>query len=268
MSKTDRIQSNGAEVAQGYDALNFTNGLDVSEAQGVVSVGLSEDGLTLTNTTTDNTISVDQNGNVGTAVATDGAIHIENTGNTGIGLGVYSNIGATADAPLVSIMADNTAFDQSVLTISNDGAGNALTIVDGGNNCFQVKADGTTELGINSWIKLNGGQGVFYQNTTLGVAKLHEIIHSGATGVAIDIDRDGNSASYVFGMTITVDNAGAGNLVGGIDFSGMSDTEPLFKLTSTDTDLSTKSPETDAEAGWFPVVVGTTKYAVPIYALS
>jgi hypothetical protein len=49
--------------------------------------------LTITNTTTDNSISIDQNGNVGTDVATDGALHIENTENTGIGLGVYTNIG-------------------------------------------------------------------------------------------------------------------------------------------------------------------------------
>lgn len=88
----------------------------------------SIDALTLTNTTTDNTISVDQNGNVGTDVSTDGAIHIENTGNTGIGFGVYSNIGATAEAPLVSIQAANAAFDQNVVFIKNDSASNGLQI--------------------------------------------------------------------------------------------------------------------------------------------
>lgn len=82
----------------------------------------------LVNTSTDNTISVDQNGNVGTDVTTDGAIHIENTGNTGIGLGVYTNIGATADAPLVSIQAANAAFDQNVVFIKNDSASNGLQI--------------------------------------------------------------------------------------------------------------------------------------------
>jgi len=73
---------------------------------------LDGDSFTVTNTSTDNAISVDQNGNVGTDVGTDGAIHVENTGNTGIGLGVYSNLGATADGPLLHVKANDAAFDQ------------------------------------------------------------------------------------------------------------------------------------------------------------
>jgi len=86
-------------------------------------------GLVLVNATAENTISVDQNGNVGTAVATDGAVHIENTGNTGIGLGVYTNIGATADAPLVYIKSNNAAFDQIVVCIENEGVNIGFQLV-------------------------------------------------------------------------------------------------------------------------------------------
>lgn len=90
------------------------------------------DPITITNATVDNTISVDQNGNVGTSVATDGAIHIENTGNTGIGLGVYSNIGATASGDLVSVKVDNSAFNKSAVQITNDGTGNSISIEQNG----------------------------------------------------------------------------------------------------------------------------------------
>lgn len=189
--------------------------------------------VAITNGGTDNALEIDQNGAVGTDVATDGAIHIENTGNTGIGLGVYSDIGASAEAALAVIKADNAAFDQAVLQLINDGTGDALAIDQNG-----------------------AGRGLFVDHDDT------------STGASIEIDRDGNNASRIFGLKIVVDNAGASNLVGGIDFSGMSDTEPLFKLTSTDTDLSTKNPESDTEAGWFPVLAGSTTYAVPIYALS
>lgn len=190
--------------------------------------------LTITNADTDNALEIDQNGAVGTDVSTDGALHIENTGNTGIGLGVYSNLGATADAPLVVLKVDNTLFDQNVLSVINDG----LTL-----DAISIDQNGA-------------GRGLFVDHDDLGA------------GASIEIDRDGNNAARIFGMKIVVDNAGASNLVGGIDFSGMSDTEPLFKLTSTDTDLSSKAPQTDACAGFFPVLAGTTTYAVPIYALS
>jgi len=84
---------------------------------------------------------------------------------------------------------------------------------------------------------------------------------------AIEISHNVFSASDVAAIKINTDNGGAGAALG-IDFSQMADGEALFKLTSTDTDLSTKSPETDAEAGWFPVDAAGTVYAVPIYALS
>lgn len=293
--------------------------------------------LSLVNATTDNTISIDQNGNVGTAVATDGALHIENTGNTGIGLGVYTNIGATADASLIKVHADNIDFDQNVFEIINDGSAAAVKIDQNGNNVgLQIDAENTTGDGVQilcdavttgTVLFVRGANGSASNNILLavegtgsskgasislshatnansGVLITHAGLPNAANGAlniektnagggyairinndgtgesifidhddnganpSINIDRDGNNAGRIFGIKITVDNAGVGNLVGGIDFSGMSDGEPLFKLTSTDVDLSAKSPETDAEAGWFPVDVAGTVYAVPIYALS
>lgn len=119
-------------IQEALNKINDSTGLTQQEAANELAVAVaavaSSGALTLTNTTTDNTISIDQNGNVGTAVATDGALHIENTGNTGIGLGVYTNIGATADAELVSINVDNDAFDQNAVKIFYDGTAAALFI--------------------------------------------------------------------------------------------------------------------------------------------
>lgn len=84
--------------------------------------------LNITNSSADNTISIDQNGNVGTDVKTDGALHIENTDNSGLALGVYTNIGADMDSDLVKFWVDNSSADKKVLTIVQDGADAAVEI--------------------------------------------------------------------------------------------------------------------------------------------
>jgi len=294
----DAVSYNGASYVMYTDAGAGTAPTDTtkwqvlsSPQQYVESIGE----LALVNATTDNTISIDQNGNVGTDVATDGAIHIENTGNTGIGLGVYTNIGATADAPLVSIKADNSAFDQDVLSVVNDGTFAAIRSSQIGslaNNQeaweFNLTSSMTNAGNVGMYIYTNGTHAsttpfvkIINDNASSANYTLHIqhdstndaiFIDDNGTGAksSIVIDKDGNNVAYIFGMSITVDNAGVGGLVCGIDFSGMADTEPLFKFPSAtpDADLSTKSPETDAEAGWIPVLYGTTVYAMPVYALS
>ena len=96
------------------------------------------DAVSILNAGASNGITVNQDGATGNAVATDGAIHVENTGNTGIGIGVYSNIGATAAAPLVSLHADDAAFDQECLAIVQDGVaeGIKVTTITGNDNAM------------------------------------------------------------------------------------------------------------------------------------
>lgn len=43
----------------------------------------------------------------------------------------YSNVGATADLPLVHLVADNSAFDKEVIYIQNDGVGDAISVSQG-----------------------------------------------------------------------------------------------------------------------------------------
>jgi hypothetical protein len=151
-SKALRIKNTDAEIAQNPQSLNFTGGLTASyDGVGEVDVQLATNGLAITNDSTDNTISIDQNGNVGTNVATDGALHIENTGNTGIGLAVFTDMGASSDAELVSIKAENSAFDQTVVRIANDGSGVPLYVVNAGAS-FGIRVD---QSGAGASLRLN-----------------------------------------------------------------------------------------------------------------
>lgn len=178
----------------------YANSGDESQAN-FKPIGFPTNGLTLVNTTADNTISVDQNGNVGTNVSTDGAVHIENTGNTGIGLGVYTNIGGTADAPLVSIKSDNAAFDQNVVEIYSDGASPALFIDQNGNSkAISIDSEVTTETVVNiDATQLTTGRAlnVYCNSSTFagGVAGIAlvdlKVIHASSTGHTVFVQNQG-----------------------------------------------------------------------------
>jgi hypothetical protein len=45
-SKADRVQSEGAEISDSPDAINFADGLDATQSNGVVEVGIKADGVT------------------------------------------------------------------------------------------------------------------------------------------------------------------------------------------------------------------------------
>ncbi len=90
------------------------------------------------------------------SVSTGGVINLTTTNSTGAGLVIYNNQGATASGRLLSITADNTAFDQQALYVDQDGTsgagvfncdsttGNVLECV----TVTSLKTDKTT-LGIN-----------------------------------------------------------------------------------------------------------------------
>lgn len=298
---TDAIRDkNHVPVALGVSSSDNTVTLPllIDPVTGALKVVFAASTLDLVNATTDNSISVDQNGNVGTNVATDGAIHIENTGNTGIGLGVYSNIGATASAPLVSIKADNTAFDQDVVSIVNDGAGTGLYIEQNGVLGSSQRA---FEIQLNS-IMDDGTKFGFYLYTnqihTSSTAALFKIVNDNASAtnrcfqlqqdasnialyldmngneraVLIDhddtgtqyslvIDRDGNNAAQIWAMQINCDNAGAGT-PGGIDFGGFSTGEEVFKFVADATDPTGGG---GAATGRIAVEVGGATVYLPYY---
>lgn len=82
------------------------------------------------------------------------------------------------------------------------------------------------------------------------------------TDASIKIDRDGSNAARIFGLQISVDNAGTNNLVGGIDLSSFSADEPLFKVP-VDTDVTSGTL-----SARYAVRMNTTTYYVKLYAES
>jgi len=91
------------------------------------------------------------------------------------------------------------------------------------------------------------------------------VIFDAGTGRSIDIDKDGNSGSDIYGIRIVCDNAGAG-LGGGIDLSGFSVVEPAINFV--DGTASSIDPSATAETGWINIAVGGTIRYIPYYAAS
>lgn len=186
----------GVEIEQRPEVIQMGNGLNAtSDGMGTATIALDVDGLTLTNTTTDNTISVDQNGNVGTDVATDGAIHIENTGNTGIGLGVYTNIGATADAELVSVHVDNVAFDEEAVKIVNDGVGIGVSVSQNGNAVALSLSSGATSANTVSIQNSGTGNSIYIAPTG----------DTGSSNAALKIVNTGNASRALYVTSANTD---------------------------------------------------------------
>lgn len=170
-------------------------------------LGVGTDGLTITNNTAANSISVDQNGDVGSNVTTDGAIFIENTGNAGIGLAVYTNVGASGTGQLVYVKSDNAAFTKPCLRLDQDGDARTLEVV--GNNasgtpCLALFQDAST-IGGNQSVKIasarTGGSTVSALEIAQTGTSAGIYINHDANANAINIDHENTTVP-----TINVDS--------------------------------------------------------------
>ena len=92
---------------------------------------------------------------------------------------------------------------------------------------------------------------------------------AGSTAPGIRIDCDGNDGSNkVIGINIDVDNADAGDQIA-LDIDQVDESKSYFaRFNATTAWTSSKDPETNAEAGWVKIMVGTTAYFIPYYAAS
>lgn len=88
-------------------------------------------------------------------------------------------------------------------------------------------------------------------------------------GAAISIDQDGTSANDQVAIAINTDNSSTGDQVA-LNITMVDESKSYFaKFANAVTAwTSTKSPETDAEAGWLKIDVNGTPYFVPFYAAS
>lgn len=173
----------------------------------------------------------------GTSVegTTDGTLNIQNTSSNALGLQVYTNQGATTDSPLVLFRSDNTAFDEGVLWLLQDGtAGGAYNLKNQGPapQIEWVEADQSTpagkfEDGVNGDIRYiasrDAGDTTFENAFTFDRLANGGMFKQLGTGVSFFTGRldmrgqastTGLSAGYAsFGTTATTTIDNTGNVI-------------------------------------------------------
>jgi len=182
--------------------------------------------VTITNPSTDNTISIVQNGNVGTDVATDGAIHINNTGNTGIGIGVYSNQ-STPSSELISIKTNNSGFDKSLLTIFSAGESDDISITH--NNVGGSAINCVMNGGYSKGIVLSSGDNIY----SVGILDI-SLKNGTDDGDCVRLSHVGDGAHINFsGDTANTSSEDGDFWFNGTDFKvNIADTVYKFDLTA------------------------------------
>jgi hypothetical protein len=123
----------------------------------------------------------------------------------GIGLGVDSNIGATANGPLGSMNAVNAAFDQKILHLQSAGTSDYVLYITTAKFGLGIDAHSSASTGGVGLIEIatnQGGQNAIFLND--------DNTNSGSGSASISVDKDGNNGSAIYGLYLDVVNAGAG----------------------------------------------------------
>ena len=142
-----------------------------------------------------NAVKFSMSGASATSASTGGVVNITTTGHTGAGVVVYSNRGNDAGGRLVSIWADNAAFNQSAFYCRYDGVANAAVIDNQGTGTSNVALTVTSTNAADTTLGISGTQ------TTRAVLKITHTGGAGTSGAAITIQKDGTdtAAQGIFG---------------------------------------------------------------------
>lgn len=172
--------------------------------------------LHIVTTRADNAVVIDHNGSGPNSTSTGGALLVENTGNTGAGVVVYSNIGATAGGRLGVFRADNVAFDQQVLYVSQDGTNGgfftectlATTNISECGNIASNKAD-FTAFGVSGYETGKGTVKITHHNVGGGdgSASILSLLASGSASATQGIFLD-SSLAKTTGKLLNLRNLG------------------------------------------------------------
>jgi len=150
-------------------------------------------------------------------------------------LRVASNTAAHAGW-LVSLSQSHVASGTGVLSIENASVSQSLYINTYGVTATSIDIDAPNTSGIVIDLDMVPGSTSTAQMLTLSNTGANAstgtgvvIDHDGATGLAMDIDRDGNSGARIWALKIDCDNAGLGG-VGAIDVSALAAGDAVFHL--------------------------------------
>lgn len=208
-SRTGTLLSNG--VYSIPTAANLV-GLTVNQAD----TTNNPNAMTIANSTTSHGLAITQTGNSSASTSVGGAVLLTNTLNNGSGVVIYSNNATpTSGANLLAVRADNTAFTENVVAISNDGTGTALSInttggtgnalsasCNGGTNCAGFNYTGSTAnvgaLGATSTstaftaFQVTGHE---FTHGTIKVSHIGDGLSSDANAAGLSIDLKNSDGS-------------------------------------------------------------------------
>ena len=248
-SHVDRDSATGYAINQASDGQTFINaetGKDINFGIGGVSGKMVVDGPT-------------GNVGIGDTDPSEAKLSIVSTTNTVSGLQIYSDQGSSQNAPLVNFIADNTGFDQNVISIQNDGTGIGLYIDQNGAGAGLV-VDGNVGIGTNS------------PSSPLGISKFLEIEHADnaslvlsetGTGDKWEIAHATSELRFYYHDGSNGDYRMVINALGNV---GIGDATPedakLKVVNSVDGDMAGKFEQTAAQdcLGIFQTGAGTAMY--------
>lgn len=143
-SEVNRFYLNNGSSGIVSTIINNANAIGLSVAQNDTTN--HPKAVVVTNAGSNYALQITQTGQTSNSTSVGGAINLTNTSNSGAGLVIYSNAGTEANGRLLSVRADNVAFGQAVVAISNDGTGQALNLdsTGGDGGCISASAAGST----------------------------------------------------------------------------------------------------------------------------
>ncbi|PJA47024.1 hypothetical protein CO173_00415 [Candidatus Uhrbacteria bacterium CG_4_9_14_3_um_filter_41_35] len=222
------------------DCLDFANFADsmTLDASTTINAGtsnlwlLSSAGtnelLSLTNFRTDSALGIVQGASLTatTPTSTDGGVlHVVNTLNNNIGLSVYSDHAGSATAPLSYLFADNAAFDQNVVQVTNDGVKSGIMIDQNGNTgivlsesvggALHVSNSGNLGSGITAYSNISGPNAPlvhFATGSTYANQATMYVSSAGASSPALGLES-GNTTNLGALTVYNSSNTGVGLLV-------------------------------------------------------
>ncbi len=238
---TEALLVNGALVNLSSN-MTLTSGATIMDSSNILRLdqnfaSTTGDVLSIQNGGLGAGIFVEQVNNLTTtqpSTTAGGAIHVNNTQNNGMGFSVYTDNGATANAALAYLFADNTAFDQNVMTIENDGVGYGLYLEQNGPNIGMVLLNNAGASAVAPTAYIYGGTDTTFNRPHLQIDhrgyqsnSYGQRIFNFSTGVDADFEATGlniamepsitaNSPRSYFGtnlsLTREITNAGTSSL--------------------------------------------------------
>jgi len=188
-----------------------------------------------------------------------------------------TNAGSEGSSPSTAmrLLSDQSAefYDNVTLNATKklifDADGDSDTyIYESSEDVLKVYTGGSEAICINSDQNVGLGDSTPTE-AKVSISGVASVVNGDAIDTSTKILASGSQATgKVIGLNIDTDNTAAGDQIA-LDVDLVDEAKSYFaRFDATTAWTSAKDPETDAEAGWIKIMVGSTAYFVPYYAAS